>query len=73
MDRRKVLSNCHLQASVKNPKTKNPARSRVFIVESHENRATAYPAVLVVVGRRARDVMPAAISALDRISTVAKS
>jgi len=38
-----------------------PGAGPGFIVESHEYRATAYPAVLVVVGRRAREVMPAAM------------
>jgi hypothetical protein len=30
MDRRKVLSNCHLQASMKNPKNKKPGTEPGF-------------------------------------------
>ena len=44
-----------------NQEKQKPGTWPGFIVESHEKRATAYPAVLVVVGRRAREVMPAAM------------
>jgi len=47
-------------------------RGAGFIVETREKRATAHPTGWIVSGRRAREVMPAAMSALDRISTVAK-
>jgi hypothetical protein len=39
-----------------------------FFVETHESCATTYPAVVVGYGRRAREVMPAAMRALVRIS-----
>jgi hypothetical protein len=54
---------------VQNPETKNPALRPGFIVDTHEKRATAYPAEYRYNGRRARDVMPAAARAL--VSTVA--
>jgi hypothetical protein len=49
--------------------TKNPAGRPGFVVELHEQLATAYPAECRIIGRRARDVMPAAARAL--VSTVA--
>jgi hypothetical protein len=48
-----------------NKKTRR--EGRVF-VETHETRATAYPAGMRGSGRRAREVMPAAMRALDRVS-----
>jgi hypothetical protein len=51
------------------PKTKKPGTWPGFIVDTHETRATAYPAECRYNGRRARDVMPAAARAL--VSTVA--
>ncbi|MHB1272605.1 MAG: hypothetical protein ACYCZD_07520 [Rhodanobacter sp.] len=50
-------------------KTKKPGSRAGFIVDTHEKRATAYPAECRYNGRRARDVMPAAARAL--VSTVA--
>jgi hypothetical protein len=50
-------------------KTKNPAQRPGFIVDTHETRATAYPAECPYNGRRARDVIPAAARAL--VSTLA--
>jgi hypothetical protein len=52
-----------------NSKTKKPGAWPGFIVDTHETRATAYPAECRYNGRRARDVMPAAARAL--VSTVA--
>ena len=49
------------------PKAKTRHEGRVF-VETHEERATAYPAWLQGSGRRAREVMPAAMRALVRVS-----
>jgi hypothetical protein len=46
---------------------KTRREGRVF-VETHETRATAYPAAMQGSGRRAREVMPAAMRALDRAS-----
>jgi len=40
---------------------------RVF-VDTHQKRATAYPARMLRSGRRAREVMPAAMRALVRVS-----
>jgi hypothetical protein len=51
------------------PKQKNPALRPGFIVDTHETRATAYPAECPYIGRRARDVIPAAARAL--VSTLA--
>jgi len=48
---------------------KKPGTRPGFIVDTHETRATAYPAECRYNGRRARDVMPAAARAL--VSTVA--
>jgi hypothetical protein len=48
----------------RNEKTRR--ESRVF-VETHEQRATAYPARIEGSGRRAREVMPAAMRALVRV------
>jgi len=45
-------------------KQKTRREGRVF-VETHETRATAYPARIQRSGRRAREVMPAAMRALD--------
>jgi hypothetical protein len=56
-------------ASNQNPKTKKPGCRPGFVVDTHETRATAYPAECRTSGRRARDVMPAAMRAL--VSTVA--
>jgi hypothetical protein len=50
-------------------KQKTRRRGRVF-VDAHEKRATAYPAWLQGSGRRAREVMPAAMRALVRVSAV---
>jgi hypothetical protein len=52
--------------AIEDPKRKNPAQGRVF-VDSCEERATAYPAGLQGSGRRAREVMPAAMRALVTI------
>jgi hypothetical protein len=62
---------CHSRTNPREvqPKTKNPARRPGFVVDSHETRATAYPAECRYSGRRARDVIPAAARAL--VSTVA--
>jgi hypothetical protein len=49
----------------RNGKTRR--EGRVF-VETHEQRATAYPARIRGSGRRAREVMPAAMRALVRVS-----
>jgi hypothetical protein len=48
------------------PKAKTRRKSRVF-VESCDKRATAYPAGMLGSGRRARDVIPAAMRALVTI------
>jgi len=48
-------------------KNKTRREGRVF-VDTHEERATAYPAWLQRSGRRAREVMPAAMRALVRVS-----
>jgi hypothetical protein len=53
-----------------NFKTKKPGTWPGFIVETHETRATAYPAECRYNGRRARDVIPAAIRALVRTLAV---
>jgi len=45
-------------------KQKTRREGRVF-VDTHETRATAYPARIKRSGRRAREVMPAAMRALD--------
>jgi hypothetical protein len=50
-----------------NKKTRHMAG---FIVDTHETRATAYPAECRYNGRRARDVMPAAMRALVRTLAV---
>jgi hypothetical protein len=50
-------------------RNKKPGTGPGFIVDTHEKRATAYPAECRYSGRRARDVMPAAARAL--VSTVA--
>ena len=46
------------------PNKKTRRGGRVF-VDAHETRATAYPARKKGSGRRAREVMPAAMRALD--------
>ncbi|KGI78011.1 hypothetical protein LF63_0106435 [Oleiagrimonas soli] len=51
-------------------KQENPARGRVFVVIV-EQHATAYPAGNKLSGRRAREVMPAAMRALVRIAGAA--
>ena len=48
-------------------KQKTRREGRVF-VDTHEKRATAYPAWMQGSGRRAREVMPAAMRALVRVS-----
>jgi U3 small nucleolar RNA-associated protein 14 len=53
--------------TVNGQKQKTRHEGRVF-VETHEERATAYPAWLQGSGRRAREVMPAAMRALVRVS-----
>jgi hypothetical protein len=50
-----------------NNQQKTRREGRVF-VETHETRATAYPARMQGSGRRAREVMPAAMRALVRVS-----
>jgi hypothetical protein len=51
--------------------TKKPGSlAGFFVVYPHEMRATAYPAECRTSGRRARDVMPAAIRALVRTVAV---
>jgi len=59
----------HEWIRVKYNPQKNPAQWPGFIVDTHKKRATAYPAECRIIGRRARDVMPAAARAL--VSTVA--
>jgi len=51
-------------------KNKKPGAWPGFIVDTHETRATAYPAECRYNGRRARDVMPAAMRALVRTLAV---
>ncbi len=51
-------------------KQENPARGRVFVI-GHARHATAYPAGNEYSGRRAREVMPAAMRALVRIAGAA--
>jgi hypothetical protein len=41
-----------------------------FLVGTNETRATAYPAMGPMYGRRARDVIPAAMRALVRMMAV---
>jgi hypothetical protein len=48
-------------------KQKTRHSGRVF-VETHETSATAYPARKQIPGRRAREVMPAAMRALVRFA-----
>ncbi|HJT97002.1 MAG TPA: hypothetical protein VJ696_01690 [Rhodanobacteraceae bacterium] len=48
-------------------KQKTRREGRVF-VEMRETRATAYPARISSSGRRAREVMPAAMRALERFA-----
>ena len=48
-------------------KQKTRREGRVF-VDTHETRATAYPARIKHSGRRAREVMPAAMRALDWVA-----
>jgi hypothetical protein len=51
-------------------KNKKPGAWPGFIVDTHETRATAYPAECRYNGRRARDVMPAAMRALVKTMAV---
>jgi hypothetical protein len=53
-----------------NSKNKKPGTWPGFIVDTHETRATAYPAECRYNGRRARDVIPAAMRALVRTLAV---
>jgi hypothetical protein len=50
--------------------TKKPGTGPGFLVDSHETRATAYPAEYPMYGRRARDVIPAAMRALVKTTAV---
>jgi hypothetical protein len=55
--------------------TKKPGTGPGFLVDAYEKRAyekraTAYPAEYPMYGRRARDVIPAAIRALVRTTAV---
>ncbi|MDQ0011073.1 hypothetical protein J2T07_003283 [Luteibacter jiangsuensis] len=52
---------------MKNKKTRHMAG---FLVGTNETRATAYPASGPMYGRRAREVIPAAIRALVRTIAV---
>jgi hypothetical protein len=51
-------------------KTKKPGAWPGFLVDTNETRATAYPANGPMYGRRAREVIPAAIRALVRTIAV---
>jgi hypothetical protein len=51
-------------------KTKKPGTWPGFIVGAYELRATAYPAEYPMYGRRARDVIPAAMRALVKTTAV---
>jgi len=51
-------------------KNKKPGTLAGFIVDTHETRATAYPAECRSSGRRARDVIPAAMRALVKTLAV---
>jgi hypothetical protein len=50
--------------------TKKPGTGPGFLVDAYEKRATAYPAEYPMYGRRARDVIPAAIRALVKTTAV---
>jgi hypothetical protein len=50
--------------------TKKPGAGPGFLVDAYEQRATAYPAEYPMYGRRARDVIPAAIRALVKTTAV---
>jgi len=50
--------------------TKKPGTGPGFLVDADEMRATAYPAEYPMYGRRARDVIPAAIRALVKTTAV---
>jgi hypothetical protein len=53
-------------------KNKNPALGRVLEKNAIRKMRDSYPAGCRYVGRRARDVMPAAIRALVRTKTLAR-
>jgi hypothetical protein len=50
--------------------TKKPGAGPGFLVDAYEQRATAYPAECPMYGRRAREVIPAAIRALVKTTAV---
>jgi hypothetical protein len=50
--------------------TKKPGSQPGFLVDADEMRATAYPAECPMYGRRARDVIPAAMRALVNTTAV---
>jgi hypothetical protein len=50
--------------------TKKPGAGPGFLVDAYEKRATAYPAECPMYGRRAREVIPAAIRALVKTTAV---
>jgi hypothetical protein len=50
--------------------TKKPGTGPGFLVDADEMRATAYPAEYPMYGRRARDVIPAAMRALVKTTAV---
>jgi len=52
----------------KTAETKKTRREGRVFVDTHETRATAYPARIKHSGRRAREVMPAAMRALDWVA-----
>jgi hypothetical protein len=54
-------------AKFETQKQKTRREGRVF-VDTHETRATAYPARIQRPGRRAREVIPAAMRALERFA-----
>jgi hypothetical protein len=58
------LSFARMELRTVTPNKKTRRGGRVF-VDAHETRATAYPARKMDSGRRAREVMPAAMRALD--------
>jgi hypothetical protein len=60
--RQAIHGRSHVDSSSKNPQ-KKPGVGRVF-VKQRKKRATAYPAEISGPGRRAREVMPAAMRAL---------
>ncbi|WP_369927811.1 hypothetical protein [Xanthomonas sp. NCPPB 2632] len=50
--------------------TKKPGTGPGFLVDADEMRATAYPAECPMYGRRAREVIPAAMRALVKTTAV---